>query len=131
MPEPIKEIIKTEKAPKAIGPYSVGIKAEGLIFTAGQAGIVPESGNVIEGGIENETRQTLTNIQEILEAAGSSLRWVVKTTVYLQDINEFTRMNSVYAEFFKENPPARTTVQVAALPKGVAVEIDAIAIARS
>ena len=131
MPELTKEIIKTEKAPRAIGPYSLGVMAEGLIFTAGQAGIVPESGNVIEGGIENETRQTLTNIQQILEAAGSSLRWVVKTTVYLQDINEFTRMNSVYAEFFKENPPARTTVQVVALPKGVAVEIDAIAIARS
>jgi 2-iminobutanoate/2-iminopropanoate deaminase len=123
-----KEIIKTDRAPKAIGPYSVGVRAGSLIFTAGQAGIIPESGNIIEGGIESETRQTLLNIQHILEEAGSSLDLVVKTTVFLRDMADFTRMNAVYAEFFKANPPARSTVQVAALPKGAAVEIEAIAL---
>ncbi len=128
MPDPVKEIIKTEKAPKAIGPYSAGVKAGGFIFTAGQGGAIPESGQIVDGGIENETRQTLTNIKNILEAGGSSMVNVVKTTVYLRDMNDFARMNSVYAEFFPENPPARTTVQVAALPKGIAVEIEAIAL---
>jgi 2-iminobutanoate/2-iminopropanoate deaminase len=128
MPDPTRDVIKSNLAPKAIGPYSIGIKTNELIFTAGQAGIIPETGNVIEGGIENETRQTLLNIKNILEEAGSSLKLVVKTTVFLRDMAEFTRMNSVYAEFFPENPPARTTVQAAALPKNVAVEIEAIAL---
>jgi 2-iminobutanoate/2-iminopropanoate deaminase len=128
MPIPNKEIIKTTRAPKAIGPYSAGVKTEQLIFTAGQLGIIPESGNIIEGGIEHETRQALLNIQHILEDAGSSLDWIVKTTVYLHDMAEFNRMNTIYAEFFKENPPARSTIQVAALPKGAAVEIEAIAL---
>jgi 2-iminobutanoate/2-iminopropanoate deaminase len=128
MPDHIKEIIKTDRAPKAIGPYSVGVKAGCFIFTAGQAGIIPETGNIIDGGIENETRQTLLNIQHILEEAGSSLDLVVKTTVFLQDMAVFSRMNAVYAEFFKAEPPARSTVQVAALPKGAAVEIEAIAL---
>lgn len=128
MPEHIKETIKTDRAPKAIGPYSVGVKTANFIFTAGQAGIIPESGNVIEGGIESETRQTLLNIQHILEEAGSSMDLVVKTTVFLRDMADFTRMNAVYAEFFKADPPARSTVQVVALPKGVAVEIEAIAL---
>src|SRR4030065_1064742 len=128
MAEPRKEIIRTEKAPKAIGPYAAGVKTDYFIFTAGQLGIIPESGNIIEGGIENETRQALLNIQQILEAAGSSLTGVVKTTVFLRNMNEFAQMNSVYAEFFKENPPARSTVQVAALPKNGAVEIEAIAL---
>jgi len=128
MPNPIKEIIRTARAPKAIGPYSAGVKTEQLIFTAGQLGIIPESGNIVEGGIENETRQALLNIQHILEDAGSSLDWVIKTTVYLRDMAEFTRMNTIYAEFFTENPPARSTVQVAALPKGGAVEIEAISL---
>jgi 2-iminobutanoate/2-iminopropanoate deaminase len=129
MSEQKREIIKTDRAPKAIGPYSAGVRAGNFIFTAGQAGIVPESGNIIEGGIENETRQTLINIQHILEEAGSSLDLVVKTTVFLRDIADFTRMNAIYAEFFKSDPPARSTVQVAALPKGAAVEIEAIALA--
>jgi 2-iminobutanoate/2-iminopropanoate deaminase len=123
-----KEIIRSEKAPKAIGPYSAGVKTNQFIFTAGQLGIIPESGDIIDGGIENETRQALINIQHILEEAGSSLLWVVKTTVYLRDMNEFSRMNAVYADYFKENPPARSTVQVAALPKNGAVEIEAIAL---
>jgi len=128
MPDPTKVIIKTDKAPKAIGPYSAGVRTDCLIFTAGQLGIIPESGNIVEGGIESETRQALTNIQRILEEAGSSLPWVVKTTVFLRDMNDFIRMNAVYADFFKDNPPARTTVQAAALPKGAAIEIEAIAL---
>jgi 2-iminobutanoate/2-iminopropanoate deaminase len=128
MSDPIKEIIKTDRAPKAIGPYSPGVRANCFIFTAGQLGIIPETGNIIEGGIENETRQALQNIQQILETAGSSLSLIVKTTVFLRDMAEFGLMNTVYAEFFMENPPARTTVQIVALPKGGAVEIEAIAL---
>ena len=127
---PIKDVIKTDRAPKAIGPYSAGIKTQEFIFTAGQLGIVPESGNIIEGGIENETRQALHNIQNILEEASSSLSLVVKTTVFLRDMSEFSRMNAIYAEFFTENPPARSTVQVAALPMNGAVEIEAIALVK-
>jgi 2-iminobutanoate/2-iminopropanoate deaminase len=128
MPNPIKEIIITARAPKAIGPYSAGVKTEQMVFTAGQIGIIPESGNIIEGGIDYETRQALLNIKHILEDAGSSLDWVVKTTVYLRDMADFSRMNMIYAEFFIENPPARSTVQVVALPKNAAVEIEAIAL---
>jgi 2-iminobutanoate/2-iminopropanoate deaminase len=128
MSDPTREIIKTERAPKAIGPYSIGIKTSQFVFTAGQAGINPETGNLVAGGIENETRQTLINIKNILEEAGSSLNLVVKTTVFLRDMTEFAQMNAVYAEFFPENPPARTTVQAAALPKNAGVEIEAIAL---
>jgi len=128
MSESNKEIIRTEKAPKAIGPYSAGVKTNQFIFTAGQLGIIPESGNIIDGGIENETRQAKINIQHILEEAGSSLGSVVKTTVFLRDMNEFSRMNTVYAEYFNENPPARSTIQAAALPKNGSVEIEAIAL---
>ena len=130
MPRTSKEIIKTEKAPKAIGPYSAGVKTDNFIFTAGQLGIIPESGNIIEGGIESETKQALTNIKNILEEAGSSLSMVVKTTVFMRDMNEFSQMNKIYADFFPENPPARSTVQVAALPKNAAVEIEAVALPR-
>lgn len=128
MSNPTKQVVKTDKAPKAIGPYSLGIKTETFVFTAGAAGIIPETGNVIEGGIENETRQTLANLKNVLEAAGSSMDMVVKTTVFLRDMADFTRMNAVYAEFFTGEPPARTTVQAAALPKNAAVEIEAIAL---
>lgn len=123
-----KQVIETAKAPQAIGPYSVGIRAGGFIFTAGQIGINPPSGEVVSGGIEAETRQALINLSNVLMAGGSSLNQVVKTTVFLRDIQEFSKMNGVYAEFFKENPPARSAVQVAALPKGGAVEIEAIAV---
>ena len=128
MPDPKKDIIKTDRAPKAIGPYSAGVRSDFFIFTAGQLGIIPETGNIIEGGIEDETRQALQNIQHILQEAGSSLNLVVKTTVFMRDMAEFSVMNAIYAEFFTENPPARSTVQVAALPKGGAVEIEAIAL---
>ena len=128
MSKPIKDVIRTNRAPKAIGPYSAGIKTDHFIFTAGQLGIIPESGNIIEGGIESETRQALHNIKHILEEAGSSMDWVVKTTVFMRDMAEFSAMNAVYAEFFTENPPARSTVQVAALPKNGSVEIEAVAL---
>lgn len=123
-----KEVVKTDQAPKAIGPYSAGIKNGNFVYTSGQLGLDPATGNFVEGGIEAETRQALKNLQAVLEAAGASLEDVVKTTVFLRDMGEFAKMNGVYAEFFKENPPARSAVQVAALPKGGAVEIEAVAI---
>ncbi len=125
---PEKEVIVTEKAPKALGPYSAGIRTSHFIFTAGQLGIDPATGNLVEGGVEAETRQALTNLRSILEAAGASLSQVVKTTVFLRDMGDFSRMNGVYAEFFTEKPPARSAVQVAALPKAAAVEIEAVAV---
>lgn len=127
---PKKEIIASEKAPRAIGPYSAGVRAGHLVFTAGQLGLDPESGDLVPGGIEAETRQALNNLRSVLQAAGASLAEVTKTTVFLRDINDFSKMNKVYGEFFQENPPARSAVQVAALPKGGAVEIEAVAVLR-
>jgi len=124
----IKKIIESNKAPEALGPYSVANMHGNIIFTAGQLGIDPATGEFAPGGIEAETRQALTNIKNVLEAAGASLGDVVKTTVFLRDINDFTKMNGVYAQFFTENFPARSAVQVAALPKGGAVEIETVAI---
>ncbi len=123
-----KKVIVSEKAPKAIGPYSAGIQFERLVFCSGQTPLEPKTGILVEGGIEVQTRQALTNIRGVLEAAGTSLDNVVKTTVFLTDMGEFSRMNETYAEFFKVNPPARSTIQVSALPKGASVEIEAIAI---
>lgn len=126
---PEKEIIIAEKAPKPIGPYSAGIRVGHLVFTAGQLGIDRAAGGeLVPGGVEAETRQALLNIQNILENAGSAMGNIVKTTVFLRDMADFTKMNAVYAEFFPEEPPARSTVQVAALPKTAAVEIEAIAV---
>ena len=127
-PSPMREAVATEKAPKAIGPYSQGIKAGDFVFTAGQAGVDPATGKLVEGGIAGQTRQVLRNIQSILEAAGSSLDRVVKCGVFLQDMADFQAMNAVYAEFFppEKNPPARTTVQAAKLPLGALVEVDAV-----
>jgi len=122
-----KKIVTAEKGPKAIGPYSVGVTVGNLVFVSGQLGLVPETGAFAEGGVEAETRQALMNLKTILDAAGSSLEKVVKTTVFLRDMADFTRMNAVYAEFFTENAPARSAVQVAALPKNGAVEIEAVA----
>ena len=123
-----KKVITSNKAPKAIGPYSVAIRTGDLVFTSGQLGLNPATGSLVPGGIEAETRQSLTNISHVLAEAGSGLEQVVKTIVFLKDMAEFTKMNAVYAEFFPENPPARSTIQAAALPKGGAVEIEAIAI---
>lgn len=125
---PEKEIIIAEKAPKAIGPYSVGVRVGHLIFTAGQLGLDPLTQELVPGGVEAETRQALLNLQSILQAAGSSLEHVVKTTVFLRDMNDFALMNNVYGQFFSQKYPARSTFQVAALPKQAAVEIEAVAI---
>ena len=122
-----KKIVSTSKAPKAIGPYSQAILTDELIFTAGQVGLIPETMEIIEGGVEAQTRQALTNLKYVLECADSGLKYVVKTTVFLQNMDDFAAMNGVYAEFFPENPPARSTVAVAALPKGALVEIECIA----
>jgi 2-iminobutanoate/2-iminopropanoate deaminase len=124
----IKKVVTTDEAPAAIGPYSVGVSVGNLVFTAGQLGIDPASGEIVPGGVEAETRQALVNLGSVLKAAGTSLDNVVKTTVYLQDIEEFRKMNSVYNEFFSSEYPARSAVQVAALPKGGLVEIEAVAL---
>ena len=123
-----KKIVSTEKAPKAIGPYSQAIRTENLVFTSGQLGLDPATTELVPGGIEEQTRQVLTNLKHVLETADSGLNFVVKTTVFLQDMSDFAKMNAVYSEFFPENPPARSTVQVAALPKGGLVEIECIAL---
>jgi len=126
--EQTKKIIHTNNAPNPIGPYSQAIKVGNLLFTAGQLGLDPQTNNLVNGGIEAETHQTLINIKHILEEAGSSLNNVVKTTVYLRDMNDFPVMNKIYAEYFTKEFPARTTVQAAALPKNAAIEIEAIAV---
>ncbi len=123
-----KKVIYTDKSPKAIGPYSQAIKTDSMIYTAGQIALDPATMEIVKGGVEVETRQALTNLKNILEASGSSLEHVVKTTVFLQDMADFPKMNAIYAEFFSENPPARSTVQVAGLPKGALVEIEVVAL---
>ncbi len=122
-----KKIIATEKAPGAIGPYSQGIDAGSLIFTSGQLPINPEDKKLITDDIKAATKQSLLNVQAILEAAGSSLDKVIKTTVFLKDLNDFAAMNEVYAEFFKGDCPARSAVQVAKLPLDAPIEIEVIA----
>ncbi len=122
-----KRIIKTDLAPAAIGPYSQGVRIGDFLFTSGQIALDPATGEMCSGEIEQETEKTLQNIEAILKAAGLSLSHVVKTTVYLADLNHFVRMNQVYEQFFSTNKPARACVQVAALPKGAKVEIDAVA----
>lgn len=123
-----KQIISAEQAPKAIGPYSQAVKVGHFVYSSGQLGLDPVSGALVAGGVEAETRQALSNLKAVLEAGGSGLDQVVKTTVFLRDMNDFSRMNAVYAEFFTTNPPARATVQVVALPRNGAVEIEAIAL---
>ncbi len=122
----MKQILNTENAPKALGPYSQGIKAGCLIFLSGQLGLDPKTNDFAAGGVAEQTRQALTNLKHVIESAGSSMENVVKTTVFIKDMNDFQSMNSVYGEFFKSEPPARSTVQVAALPKDGLVEIEAI-----
>jgi len=126
--EQMKQEVKTENAPKAIGPYSQAIIANGFVFASGQIAIDPSSGELNTGTIEEQTRRVLKNLEAVLEAAGSSFDRVVKATVFLQDMNDFGRMNQVYAEFFKAPYPARAAVQVARLPRDVKVEIEAVAL---
>lgn len=126
-----KRAVESPDAPKAIGPYSQAIIANGFIFTAGQVGADPKTGALIEGGIEAQTEQVLKNIEAVLKAAGSSLDDVVKTTVFLADLNDFAKMNEIYAKRFKTPFPARSTVQVARLPRDAKIEIEAIAIVRT
>ncbi len=125
-----RQVVRADKAPKPIGPYSVGVVYGDLVFASGMLGFDPRTMEFVPGGVEAETRQSLTNLQAILEAAGSSMDRVLKTTVFLRDMADFPKMNAVYAEFFPSEPPARSTVQVAALPKGAAVEIEAVAARR-
>ncbi len=119
--------LHTDKAPAAIGPYSQAIEVNGMVFASGQIPLDPATGNVVEGGIKEQTRQALTNAKAIMEAAGLSLANVVKTTVFMADMNDFAAMNEVYATFFSEPYPARSAVAVKALPKGVLVEVECIA----
>lgn len=125
----MKEIISTDKAPKAIGPYSQAVKANGFIFTAGQIALDPATAQIIEGDVARQTTRVLENLKSILEAAGSSLDRSVKATVYLKDMNDFAAMNEVYARYFPTEPPARSTAEAARLPRDVRVEIDLIALA--
>ncbi|HEY3128347.1 MAG TPA: RidA family protein [Acidobacteriota bacterium] len=123
-----RKVISTDDAPRAIGPYSQAIATETMVFVSGQIPIDPETGNLANGGIRDQTRRVLQNLSAILKAAGTGLEKVVKTTVYLKDMSQFQEMNEVYAEYFKTAPPARATVEVARLPKDVLVEIDLIAL---
>jgi len=126
----MKNVISTDKAPKAIGPYSQAIEAAGLLFASGQIPIVPATGEIIAGGIEEQTEQVLSNIEAILAAKGLGFADVVKTTVFLADMNDFATVNGIYAKAFVENPPARSCVQVARLPKDVKIEIETIAVCK-
>ena len=123
----MKKVISTTKAPAAIGPYSQAIRVGNLVYTSGQIPIDPATGYFVEGGIKEQTRQSLTNVKAILEEAGLSMADVVKTTVFMADMNDFADMNSVYAEFFAEPYPARSAVAVKTLPKGALVEIEVVA----
>lgn len=124
----LREIIATDQAPRAIGPYSQAIRAGNLLFCSGQIPIEPSTGEFVSGGVAEQTEQVMRNLSAVLSAGQSSLKQVVKTTVFLADMDDFTAMNEVYGRFFGENPPARATVQAARLPRDAKVEIEAIAI---
>ncbi len=123
-----KEIVKTSKAPEAIGPYSQAVKAGFILYTSGQIPIKPETGEVAQGDISKQTEQVLDNLKAVLEAAGSNMEKVLKTTVFLKDMDDFAAMNAVYSRYFTHNQPARSAVQVARLPKDVSIEIEAVAL---
>jgi len=125
----LKEIVSTERGPKALGPYSQAVKANGFIFTAGQGPVDPATGKLVEGDTAAQTVRVLENLKAIVEAAGSSLERAVKANVYLKDMNDFAAMNEVYSRYFPQNPPARTTIQAARLPLDIRVEIDLIVLA--
>jgi 2-iminobutanoate/2-iminopropanoate deaminase len=124
----MKKVIHTEKAPKAVGPYSQAVSTGNLLFTAGQVAIDPATGKLVEGGIREQSRQVLENLKAILTAARTDFSKVAKSTVFLQDIKNFAEFNSVYAEYFPSEPPARSTFEVSALPLGAMVEIELVAI---
>ena len=123
----MKEIIQAPKAPKAAGPYSTAVRQNGFIFLSGQIPLDPATGQLVSGSIEEQTARVLENLKAVLEGAGLSLKDVVKTTVFLKDMGNFARMNEIYGKYFETNPPARSTVEVARLPRDVQVEIEAIA----
>ena len=123
-----RETVSTEKAPKAIGPYAQAMVANGFVYTAGQIPLDPQTGNIVEGGIEQQTWQVMENLRAVLEAAGSSLNQVVKATVFLKNIGDFAAMNEVYAKYLGDAKPARSTVAVAGLPRNALVEIDLVAL---
>ena len=125
----MKEVIATSQGPQAIGPYSQAIRANGFLFVSGQIALRPDTKELIEGDVRQQTQRAILNLKGIVEAAGSSMEKVVKTTVYLKDMNDFAAMNEEYGKFFAVNPPARATVEVARLPRDVRVEIDLIALA--
>jgi 2-iminobutanoate/2-iminopropanoate deaminase len=125
----VREIIKTERAPAAIGPYSQAVRAGGFVFASGQIPLDPKTGQFVEGGVREQTEQVMRNLGAVLEAAGTGLDRVVKTTVFLADMEDFAAMNEVYGRYFAENPPARATVQAARLPRDARVEIEVVALA--
>jgi 2-iminobutanoate/2-iminopropanoate deaminase len=122
-----REVIRSERAPKAIGPYEQALKLDGWVFTSGQIPLDPATGAMVEGGIGAQTRQVLENLRGVLEAAGTSMGRVVKATVYMTNLADFQKMNEVYAEYFHQDKPVRSTVGVASLPRGALVEVDVIA----
>ena len=124
----MKVTVQTENAPAAIGPYSQAIKANGFVFVSGQIPIDPRTGEFVDGGIREQTEQVLKNLAAVLEASGTSLDQVVKTTVFLADMQDFASMNEIYSAFFHENPPARATVAAGGLPRNARVEIEAVAV---
>ena len=123
----MKKVISTANAPQAIGPYSQAIEAGGFVFVSGQIPLIPTTGELVEGSVEVQTARVLENLKAILEAAGSSLEAVVKTTVYITNMDDFTKVNGIYGQYFQENPPARVCVEVSKLPKGALVQIDVLA----
>ncbi len=124
----MKKAVYTKSAPEPVGPYNQAIVWNNLVFTAGQIAIDPASGNIVEGGVQEQTRQVLKNLEAVLKTAGSGLEYVIKTTVFLKNMDDFSAMNDVYATFFTDTPPARSAVEVARLPKDVLVEIECVAI---
>lgn len=122
-----KSIISTQEAPAAIGPYSQAVRVGPFVFTSGQIALDPRTGSLVSGGIEEETRRVLENLRAVLGAAGASLDEVVKTTIFLADLGDFAKVNDIYSSYFRREPPARSTVQVAALPRGARIEIEVIA----
>ena len=124
----MREVVSTDRAPGAVGPYSQAIRTGNLVFASGQVALDPATGKLVDGGIEEQTRQVLANLSAVLEAAGTTLERVVRSTVYLTDLGDFGRVNAIYAKWFPEAPPARVCVEVSRLPKESRVEIDAIAL---